>query len=228
MQLSGARGPLRGSIGSARRISACGLDAGAGAGAIAARRSPDGFHHHQAADDLCSQFSYLLVWTSTGLARSAGVSASACSLTRILLVGTALVVLATLDPVVGTCCSRIPSVREAASVREVLAEPLGRAWLDRPAYDDRNLLIAAMVMAWRNRAAAADSLEFWLTLSVSTRHHNDHDSAGSGPSRSHYSAAGNLLTGLAAGGMVVEVGSSRRCSRWELWCCCGPGSLRSA
>ena len=28
------------------------------------------------------------------------------------------------------------------------------------------LLIAAMVLAWRNRAAAVDSVQFWLTLSI--------------------------------------------------------------
>jgi hypothetical protein len=52
-------------------------------------------------------------------------------------------------------------------VSEVLARPLGPA-LDRAASWALTgaLLMAAVVLAWRNRAASVDSTQFWMTLSL--------------------------------------------------------------
>lgn len=53
-------------------------------------------------------------------------------------------------------------------VRDVLAEPLGTsAAAPVTLVIIAVLLIASVALAWRNRAAAADSLPFWITLSVS-------------------------------------------------------------
>jgi hypothetical protein len=109
---------------------------------------------------------YLLVWTSRDW-RARGRFCIGLFSTGILLAGTALVIWphwiqSWIHVVLGYHRYAKPPL-----VGEVLAEPLGTgaagpATLLMIAL----LLIAAMMLAWRNSAAAPDSVKFWLTLSM--------------------------------------------------------------
>ncbi len=87
--------------------------------------------------------------------------------TEILLVGTALIVWPQWIQSWARVVLGYHRYAKPPLVRAVLAEPLG-ASIAGPAtlMMIAALLIAAIVLAWRNRAAEAASVEFWLTLSV--------------------------------------------------------------
>jgi Glycosyltransferase family 87 len=109
---------------------------------------------------------YLLVWTSHDW-RARGRFCIGLFSTGILLVGTALAVWprwiqSWIHVVLGYHRYARPPL-----VGEVFAEPLGTSAAG-PAtlLMIALLLIVAMMVAWRNRAAATESSEFWFTLSV--------------------------------------------------------------
>jgi len=109
---------------------------------------------------------YLLVWTSHDW-RARGRFCIGLFSAVILLAGTALVVWpqwiqSWIHVVLGYHRYARPPL-----VGEVLAEPLGtNAAGPATLLMIALLLIAAMMLAWRNRAAATESPEFWFTLSV--------------------------------------------------------------
>lgn len=109
---------------------------------------------------------YLLIWSSHDW-RGRGRFCLGLFSTGILLAGTALVVWpqwirSWIQVVLGYHRYAKPPL-----VREVLAEPLGtRAAGLATLLMIAVLLIVALLLAWRNRAAAADSMAFWATLSV--------------------------------------------------------------
>jgi hypothetical protein len=110
---------------------------------------------------------YLLVWSAHAWRRRGRFCAGFFP-TIILLIGAALVVWphwiqSWLHVVV-----RYHGYTKPALVSEVFASPLG-PYAAGPAslIMTAALLMAAVVLGWKNRAAAADSQQFWLTLSLS-------------------------------------------------------------
>jgi len=110
--------------------------------------------------------SYLLLWTAQGWRERWRFCVGLFS-TGILLVGTALIVWPHWIQSWAHVVLGYHRYAKPPLVREVLFEPLGASTAGPASIlMIAILLIAAMMIAWRNRAAAADTMEFWLTLSV--------------------------------------------------------------
>ena len=110
---------------------------------------------------------YLLLWTFQDWRARRSFCPGLFS-TGILLVGSALVVWPHWIQSWAHVVAGYHRYAKPPLVRDVLAEPLGTSAAGPATLVLIAILVFAVIaLAWRNRRAAADSVEFWITLSVS-------------------------------------------------------------
>ena len=177
-------------VGITRGLSAGRRHGCAPAPAIPARRNPDGDHHDKTTSDRArGRLSFALERS-----RMAGTRPL---LRRILFDSAAsgrsvARGAASLDPFLDAHHPRLPSLHPASAGDEVLTSPLGPRW-SAPAtlVLTAASIVIAILLAWRNRAAAFGSFAFWVTLSSFALHHHHHHPSRAGGLRSPHSLPAN-------------------------------------